>query len=586
MSEIVDSIVIRVVADVDDAERRIAAYAASVETGFGTIDDAAARSDAALTRSSHGQRQAAQALGQQLSAAATEAIGGASAFDLLGKHGIEAAATLEKFGGAVGEVGTLLSGPWGVAAQFAVSLLGKLAARYLDNERDANAAAAAAQSFAASQADISGFIDLTTGKLIEQNQALVQNRILTEQKAIADNDRLIRQGRAAIDTAIRDLPGKNVFVAERQPTRRELDPDLARRIDPVINDMSALAAVAARLKQERPGLGKTLDAIIAAAARVSHLQARNAQAARTVRGLAGDASAFARNRVAPPEPEANSVAAGRAAKASEGAERGAAQRASTAPPARPARPAADPTPAAQRAASYDEPRPVPDVRLDPAGLEAPTAETLYADVAAIAAAWATIDVSKFEAIDTAQLERVAQISQKLSDDLAEGLGDAIVAGRSLGDVLVDSFARAGVALLKSQITRLLDPVGNGASGFVRDAAGAFGWLTGTTPAPRRASGGHVAAGQLYRVNERGPEGFRPAGSGTIIPLGRMAAPPHGGGVTVVQPMNVSFAGAITTPELMAQFKAYADGVGRAAMLGGAAMAQAKLARRATRSLPG
>lgn len=54
---------------------------------------------------------------------------------------------------------------------------------------------------------------------------------------------------------------------------------------------------------------------------------------------------------------------------------------------------------------------------------------------------------------------------------------------------------------------------------------------------------------------------------------------------MAQRLNVSFAGAITRPELMAEFKAYADGVGQAAAIGGAAMEQSRMARRAARALP-
>jgi hypothetical protein len=53
-----------------------------------------------------------------------------------------------------------------------------------------------------------------------------------------------------------------------------------------------------------------------------------------------------------------------------------------------------------------------------------------------------------------------------------------------------------------------------------------------TSLPGRASGGHVAAGKLYRVNEGASAGrveaFRPQGSGTIIPLGQVAAAQRGG----------------------------------------------------------
>jgi hypothetical protein len=46
---------------------------------------------------------------------------------------------------------------------------------------------------------------------------------------------------------------------------------------------------------------------------------------------------------------------------------------------------------------------------------------------------------------------------------------------------------------------------------------------------KRADGGGVTAGQIYKVNERGPEFFSPATGGRIIPLG---AARHGRGITV------------------------------------------------------
>ena len=197
----------------------------------------------------------------------------------------------------------------------------------------------------------------------------------------------------------------------------------------------------------------------------------------------------------------------------------------------------------------------------------------------------SIDLGKVEIDDVDRMKRVAEIAGALTKDLSNGLADAIANGKSLGDALVNAFARAGQVLIQSKLLQLLDPGGDGSAGFIKSATDGLGVIFGARTPARRASGGPVSAGQLYRVNEAGIEGFRPAGSGTIVPLGRMAARPGGGGVTVVQPLNVSFAGAITTPDLMAQFKAYADGVGQAAAIGGAAMAQSRMARRAARALP-
>lgn len=60
----------------------------------------------------------------------------------------------------------------------------------------------------------------------------------------------------------------------------------------------------------------------------------------------------------------------------------------------------------------------------------------------------------------------------------------------------------------------------------------------------RASGGHVLGGQLYRVNETGVEGFQPAGSGKIIPLGRMRGQ-SSGGVVINQTVRVDASNSVT-----------------------------------------
>jgi hypothetical protein len=86
-------------------------------------------------------------------------------------------------------------------------------------------------------------------------------------------------------------------------------------------------------------------------------------------------------------------------------------------------------------------------------------------------------------------------------------------------------------------------------------AGLFGGSSGGAAAATgvigpRAGGGNVQAGQLYHVNENGIEGFRPAQSGTIVPLGRMRAANDGGGTTVLQTFVLDARYGVTTPELL------------------------------------
>lgn len=69
----------------------------------------------------------------------------------------------------------------------------------------------------------------------------------------------------------------------------------------------------------------------------------------------------------------------------------------------------------------------------------------------------------------------------------------------------------------------------------------------------RAGGGPVEAGRLYKINEQGTEGFRPQGSGTIIPLGGMkAAMAPRGGTVVHQYFTLDARGGITTEKLLRQ----------------------------------
>lgn len=115
------------------------------------------------------------------------------------------------------------------------------------------------------------------------------------------------------------------------------------------------------------------------------------------------------------------------------------------------------------------------------------------------------------------------------ESLNDGLVDAIMGVRSLGDVFKNVANQIIADLLRIAVQRaVIEPLagalfggGGGAQG-----GGLFGGLFG------RASGGFVQAGQLYRVNEGAGagrvEGFRPAGSGTIVPLGQMNAARRGG----------------------------------------------------------
>jgi len=96
----------------------------------------------------------------------------------------------------------------------------------------------------------------------------------------------------------------------------------------------------------------------------------------------------------------------------------------------------------------------------------------------------------------------AQIGKWIVEGIIQGVKDAI----------------PGLSTVLGAIKGLVPNLGGAAAGFTKSILG-------------REHGGPVRAGQLYQVNERGIEYFRPQTSGEIIPLTQMAPAAGGGGIT-------------------------------------------------------
>lgn len=76
---------------------------------------------------------------------------------------------------------------------------------------------------------------------------------------------------------------------------------------------------------------------------------------------------------------------------------------------------------------------------------------------------------------------------------------------------------------------LFKGIAGAAAGKVSFGQSTVGSFLGGLFGGKRASGGHVNAGRVYQINDGGgTEGFQPAGSGKIIPLGRMRGAGGGG----------------------------------------------------------
>ena len=77
------------------------------------------------------------------------------------------------------------------------------------------------------------------------------------------------------------------------------------------------------------------------------------------------------------------------------------------------------------------------------------------------------------------------------------------------------------------------------SGAISSAKGYITGAPSTAPgvAGARAAGGPVTGGSAYLIGERGPEIFRPASSGTVVPNHKLGA--GGGSVTIHAPITIS-----------------------------------------------
>ncbi len=161
-----------------------------------------------------------------------------------------------------------------------------------------------------------------------------------------------------------------------------------------------------------------------------------------------------------------------------------------------------------------------------------------------------------------QLEKVAVDGLKgIEDQLTATIGKVFELGGAFGSVanqIIQALIR--IAIQKA----IIGPLSNALFGGGEGLGGLVGSIFG-----KRASGGHVVGGNRYQVNEGGGiEGFQPAGSGKIIPLGRMNPANNGGGTTIIQTFTLDARHGITTPELLRHVDQVASS--RAAQAGQAA----------------
>ena len=124
---------------------------------------------------------------------------------------------------------------------------------------------------------------------------------------------------------------------------------------------------------------------------------------------------------------------------------------------------------------------------------------------------------------TINMDELALSGIKTMEDALVGLVDGTMSAKNafkdMARSIISDLARI---LIQKQIT---GPIADAFSGFF-----------GGSPAPMKAIGGSVQAGQEYMVGERGAEMFVPNSSGSIIPNNRLGG---GGGTIVNQVINVT-----------------------------------------------
>lgn len=136
-------------------------------------------------------------------------------------------------------------------------------------------------------------------------------------------------------------------------------------------------------------------------------------------------------------------------------------------------------------------------------------------------------------LDRVKIDSLEAVTDELTNATTAALGLKGAFGQIVGELIRIGIQRAIIGPLADSLFGAAG--GGGAGGFLGSLFG-------------RASGGFVPAGQMVRVNEGASggrvEGWRPAGSGTVIPLGQMGAAQPTSSTTVLQTVSVDARGAV------------------------------------------
>lgn len=161
-------------------------------------------------------------------------------------------------------------------------------------------------------------------------------------------------------------------------------------------------------------------------------------------------------------------------------------------------------------------------------------------------------------IETAEVRAFESLEDSLANSVKSALHLHGVFGDLIGDLIQIAIRQLVIKQIVDAINSSEGSGGSGGGGFFSKLLSLGSAVAGASGGGKsisnkaKAGGGAVSAGQLYRVNEAGVEGFRPAQSGTIIPLGQMpnAASPSFGRQPVIVQLAVH-EGALFEPRVQA-----------------------------------
>ncbi len=174
-----------------------------------------------------------------------------------------------------------------------------------------------------------------------------------------------------------------------------------------------------------------------------------------------------------------------------------------------------------------------------------------------------------------------RLGESLLQSASSSITDAITGAQSLGDALVNTFARAGAAILDSGILNILSGGKQGIS--FGDAISGITSIFGGGPA-RNAIGTPYFSGGATYLAENGPELVTlPTGS-RIDSASSTRRQLAGNGPQSPSRMIFDLRGAVLTSDLLAQMNSLANGAAQRGANGGAQIAAAQRARTARRSL--